>query len=119
MKPADFILILISLTVIIYFTVRVYSEKEGKPYVQIQGDGESWIYPLSNERELKVPGTLGNTLIRIDNGVVSVVDSPCKDKLCVQMGELTNQGHWSACLPNRVFITIKGEASDEIDSLSY
>ena len=49
------------------------------------------------------------------------MDSPCRDKLCVLEGAFSKPGKWAACLPNRVFVSIKGIKTEDtpIDDTSY
>ena len=81
--------------------------------------GETYIYMLNTDRTIEVPGPLGNTIIKILDSEVFVVDSPCRDKLCVQASPLNKSGEWNACMPNKVFIRIPDSTENELDSLSF
>ena len=59
-------------------------DREGD-MVQIEVDG-SWYKTLSlrTNQTISVPGQLGNTIVKIQQGEVFVVDSPCRNKICVR-----------------------------------
>jgi hypothetical protein len=66
-----------------------------------------------------VKGPLGETVVVISGGKARVEDSPCPDKLCVHMPAISKPGQWIACLPNRVFVRVRGSSGEKIDDLSY
>jgi hypothetical protein len=65
--------------------------------------------PLAGDRDLRVSGPLGETLIRIEEGAVRVISSPCANKTCIRMGAASHVHDLIACVPNRVVIKIVGE----------
>jgi hypothetical protein len=79
---------------------------------------QQWIYPLDAEATLRVPGPLGETVVVMGDGGVQVVSSPCPEKICVKTGKISKPGQWIACLPNRVFISIRGRRSEQPDAVS-
>jgi len=87
--------------------------------VVIEASGVQWIYPLAIDRTEAVKGPLGDTIVVIKGGKAFVQDSPCPDKLCVHMPAISQPGQWIACLPNRVFIRVRGSSGQDIDELSY
>jgi hypothetical protein len=100
-------------------SLRVYTRETGSSQVRIEAGGKSWIYPLDQERTLDVSGPIGVTRIRIEKGHAFVLDSPCPDKLCVHMGQISQSGQWAACMPNRVFLRIGGTAEDAVDDATF
>lgn len=102
-----------------------------------------FIIPSNNEGELRkviisVDGTEYKTFelraetnekIRIEeNGGINEIyvkgenvymhDTNCTDRICVRQGKISKTGESIVCLPNRVFIEIKGEKESEY-ILSY
>lgn len=67
-----------------------------------------------------IPGLLGDTLIHISDGKISIEDSPCPTKSCTMMGGISRKGQWLVCMPNGVFITIEGDSGKtmEVDDVS-
>ncbi len=119
LKFFDYFAIAFSLAVILLISVTVYGENGKARYVVIEASGKSYIYMLDADRTVEVSGPLGNTMVKIVDSEVSVVESPCRDKLCIKAPPLKKTGDWNACMPNKVFIRITGSKDDKPDSLSY
>jgi len=119
LKALDFLAILLSLLVIGAFSISAYAGKDAPQDVAIEASGVRWIYPLNVDRQERVPGPLGDTVVIIKGGRAFVDDSPCPDKLCVHMPAISRPGQWIACLPNRVFVRVRGGSGQDVDELSY
>ncbi len=119
LKLLDISAIVLSLLVIGGFSVAAYSGRASAKDVVIEASGTRWIYPLGSDREEHIPGPLGDTIVVIHGGKAFVQDSPCPDKLCVHMPAVSEPGQWIACLPNRVFVRVKGGSATDVDQLSY
>lgn len=121
MKPKafDYLAIAVSLFVIGGFSLYAYGGRAKAGDVVIEASGVQWIYPLNIDRTEAVKGPLGDTIVVIKGGKAFVQDSPCPDKLCVHMPAISQPGQWIACLPNRVFIRVRGSSGQDIDELSY
>lgn len=92
--------------------------REGKRVV-IELDGEEvGNFSLEEDRLIPVDGKLGTTRVKIVNKGVRVLDSPCPHKLCVKSGPISRSGETLVCLPNRVFIRIKGGDEQSVDAVS-
>lgn len=108
LKPYDFLVFLVAVLVIAAFSILAY-ERSGPPTtVEIRSDRGDQVYPLNEDRTITVPGPLGDTILEIRGGAVRFVESPCRDKICIAAGFLSETGQWAACLPNRVFATVSG-----------
>ena len=57
------------------------------------------------------------TVISVKKGAICFSEATCRDKICVDSGWLTAKGQTSACLPERVVITING--TDKTDMMTY
>ncbi|MEQ1438655.1 NusG domain II-containing protein [Fontimonas sp. SYSU GA230001] len=76
-------------------------------------------YPLAIDRELMIDGALGLSKLKVENGRVRFAASPCRNKVCVHSGWLSHGGEAAACLPNRVSITLAGDAGSGVDAVSF
>ena len=85
--------------------------------VTIEVNGKT-IYRLSlnQDRVVDVHGPIGITTVEVRDGRVRVVESPGPRKLCIRQG-WTDKGAL-ICLPNRVVVTVGGDAGREIDAIS-
>ena len=110
LRIGDYIVFLCAVAIIIAFSMMALGKVSPGVMVQVESVDGTFVYPLSEDRELAVAGPLGDSLIHIHDGAVYFVDSPCQDKICISVGSLRDVGQWAACLPNRVFVTIVGEA---------
>jgi hypothetical protein len=118
LKPGDYLIFIVNITAIIVFSLIVYGGNASASVVLIETDSEQWIYSLDEDRVEHIHGKQGDTIVEIKDGKVHIADSPCPDKLCVQMGWLEKTNDWAACLPNGVFVTVQGERDDGIDAIS-
>ncbi|XZK29492.1 NusG domain II-containing protein [Clostridium perfringens] len=67
---------------------------------------------------IKIEEGLGVNEIYINKGQVYMNHSNCTDKVCMRQGKISKIGESIVCLPNRVFIEIKGDEEGEC-ILSY
>lgn len=120
-KLVDFLIILLFLTTIIYFSVNIFLKGKNPTKQVIIESGENiWYYQLDKDKEIKIEGILGESTIKIEDGFVFFENSPCPNKLCVNSSAISKNGDWIACLPNGVFARIEGEDENyEIDGTSY
>jgi hypothetical protein len=119
-RPADLVILALSIIITISSFIIVYAKDNSELQVVIEGVGQSYVYPLSADETVRVRGPLGDTLVVIHHGAAHVEDSPCKNKLCIAMGEISQQGQWVACLPNQVFVRIIGKpVKDGLDGSTY
>ncbi len=109
----------LTLAVIGLLSSRVYFRGEAGVSVHVKNSSGEWILPLKDPRSFSVGGPLGKTALEIAGGAVRVVSSPCPEKICVKAGPISRPGQWIACLPNRIFITIKGKSENKIDAFSF
>lgn len=119
LKLFDWFFIILTLAVILFVSVSAYSGEGTAESVVIEASGEAYVYMLDTDRTIEVTGPLGSTIVRITDSEVFVVDSPCRDKLCVLAAPLHKAGEWNACMPNKVFIRIPDSKQQELDSLSF
>lgn len=80
-----------------------------------------WVYSLDTDVHTHIPGPLSETEVIIQDGSVHIPASPCRDKICISMGQISRPGQWIICLPNDVFVRVEGvEAEDrEVDDVAF
>lgn len=76
------------------------------------------VYPLDEARDLQVSGPLGSSQLRIQDGQVRFVSSPCRHQICVRSGWHQHSDAVAACVPNRISLVLQGPQG-ELDALSY
>ncbi|MCR5699627.1 MAG: NusG domain II-containing protein [Treponemataceae bacterium] len=113
-KAADFVIFAIFLIVTSVFCIFIFKNISGnKKQLVISNGSDEWIYPLSKNERLEIPGKLGNSIILIEDNCAYFEDSPCDNKLCIYSHKISKVGEWTACLPNGVIIRIDGTKKTE------
>ncbi len=64
---------------------------------------------LANNKQVKIIGPLGESIVEIKDNGVRVKDSPCPLKVCMHQGRINKPGQTIVCVPNRMMIRIMGE----------
>ena len=101
----DILIIILVAVAGIFLTVRGLGQKGSR--VVVNAAGVKYEYSVELVGTYTVPGELGDTTFEIKNGRVRIIDSPCPNKTCISQG-------WHnplVCLPNKVMITVEGEAA--------
>ncbi len=117
-RGLDIVIITASVTLTVGASLYAYSDRDGG-YVSVRSGDSEWVYPIDSEMEMSAPGPMGETVVAVSGGTAKIVESPCRDKICISMGPLEHGGDWAACLPNGVLVRIVDERDDEIDALAY
>jgi hypothetical protein len=120
-KPLDFLIIGAASVLTALSAFAVYGHSRDAGQVIVRGEGETWVFPLDAEERVGVAGPLGETVVEISGGRSRVLSSPCANQTCVAAGQLSRQGQWAACLPNKVFVYIEGTGDDDaiLDSTTW
>ena len=119
----DRILLLISLVGITaaWFTVQALVAS-GPAVAEIyHGKRLLATYPLPKAGEVpktfQINGELGPSEILLDEEGVRITSSPCSAQRCVYSGVHHHAGDMIACVPNRILITIRGNAKRRFDAI--
>ena len=119
LKAFDWISLLVVLISIIASAQLAYGQKSRGTSVSVQSPSSEWLYPLNVNRVANGFGPEGTCVIAIQDSTAFVKESDCPENICVRMGRITRQNEWIACVPHRIFITIKGQTPNQIDDYSY
>ena len=60
-------------------------------------------------RDYEVEGYEGTSYFQIEGYEVRMIDSACRDKICVHQGFVSDSGNAVVCLPNRVVLRLEGQ----------
>ena len=75
--------------------------------------------PLNDNREINAEGVLGITRIEIKDKQARIIESPCKNKICVETGWIQKSHQHVICAPNQVVIRLEGGRNKEkIDGIT-
>ena len=115
----DIVLLILALAILSGVFATLWRNDGHGAEVVIFVEGQRWArLNLFQNQEIHVPGILGDSHIRVFNGQVRFIDSPCPNKLCVHTGWLTQGGENATCLPNRVSMQILG-SDPRFDSINF
>ena len=113
LRVLDYLIFASIITVSLWAGFFLYTGENRAQRLVVETPSGKWIYPLTEMRTVVVHGAIGNTIIRIENHTAFISDSPCPNKTCVNAAALKKTGDWNACMPNRVFLHIEGNTSED------
>ena len=71
--------------------------------------GKHWAnVDLFENRVIEVKGKMGISQLRVEDGKIRFISSPCDTKRCIQSGWIRQSGEIVACVPNTVSVRILG-----------
>ncbi|MGL1894408.1 MAG: NusG domain II-containing protein [Spirochaetaceae bacterium] len=115
----DIVIIICVISIIAIYSIDIVDSNNSQQYLKVVAQGKDFLYPLDQDMEKIFSGIIGETKIIILNSEARIIESPCKNKSCIKIGFISKSGHSSACLPNRILITIEGDINNEIDAISH
>lgn len=118
MTVGDRILILCAVLALGFLYAAYWIPSTHGEYVRIISPTGERKISLSKDQEIAVSGPLGTSLIKVANGKVRFLDSPCRNKQCIHSGWLSHGGEFAACLPNRVSLLVSGR-EPRFDTLNF
>ena len=114
------ILILAAALVVTAAAFRTAYKSGGKERNQllVQTPDGVYAYDLTKDRIIEAKGEIGISRIEIAAGKARFLESPCRNKTCVQCAPISSQGEWIACLPNKIFIRIEADSGGGVDAMA-
>jgi len=106
MKKKDilFIAIVAALIAVAFGIFQVVLPSQGREIVIEEGGELVGVFSLEEDQVIEVQGPLGISTVVIESGEAYMLDSPCPNKVCIEMGRISEPGDSIICIPNRVFI---------------
>jgi len=119
-KKAD-ILLGIALTLLCLCLSFFIAQSDVSPkYVKVTIGSELYgTYDLSQNQDITIKKNGHINVIRILNEQVQMIESDCKNQVCVKQGHIERTNQSIVCLPNHVMVIIEGEINNDFDSISY
>ena len=96
---------------LLVLTVMTLVRREGAVAVVEIGGQAVAEYPLYIDGSYSLNGGT-NTLV-IENGTARIVESSCPDHICENKGKIKYVGQTIVCLPNKLTVTVRGDAADD------
>ncbi|NLY07605.1 MAG: hypothetical protein GXZ16_05245 [Spirochaetales bacterium] len=123
-RNGDIILIVLAVAIFIVISLGILGDglHGGKnDMVHISTPSENLVYPLNEDRTVTVDGTIGKSVLSIQDGKIRFISSPCNNQTCLH-GAVSNASDFIACLPNGVMVSLSSsvDASDqEVDEIVF
>ena len=115
------ILIAVVLAVLVLFCVWFYNTRaQGNVAVITHNGKQIGAYPLNKDRTIEIKdsnGKVTNTVV-IKDGEVYMKSADCPDQICVHQGHRSKSGESITCLPNKVFVEVKGSKKSLVDTMT-
>ena len=87
--------------------------------VVIMMDGREYArYPLNKDAEIPINSGNGFNLLVIKDGIATIKEASCPDKLCVRQPDIAYNGETLVCLPNKITVKIISEIEPEAAFIS-
>lgn len=111
MKKTDIILILSILLSASVLAISLYAFRQPPSIVRIYVNNQlQQELPLDTDSEYLINSQNGiSNLLIIEDGKAYVKDATCPDKICVQMGKISELTQIIVCIPNNVVIVIESD----------
>ena len=113
--------LIIILVAIICFSVYIPTLFcKGDVIAKVNYDGDTIKEINLSKNEEKFDLTVGNCRIEIEKNEIFFVESPCRDKVCIEFGRLSKSGQFASCAPEKVTIILKGGNDKSLpDAVTY
>ena len=123
LRKADYLLFFIFIVAALISAFTFPRPAAGKEMVRIISNGEEFgIYPLDQDKKIDITRDGHHNIVIIQDGVVHMDYSNCKNQICVHTGEISDKSETIVCLPNYVIVEIigngeEGEEDESVDAI--
>lgn len=117
--PADRAVLAAAWLGVVALAAAAWSAPAGQQAVVVVADTEVRRLDLDRDQRVTVAGRLGPSELRVRDGAVRFVHSPCDTKRCVRQGWQHRRGASAACVPNRVLVRVTGSGDGGWDAVNY
>ena len=107
--------VIIAVSLLLLLVISLTKKEGSVAVVEIDGTIAEE-YPLSYDGVFALNG--GTNVLVIEDGVAYFNYSSCPDHICEKTGKISYVGQTIVCLPNRLSVTVKGNAQDSVDLVS-
>jgi hypothetical protein len=111
---------LLLLVVLTYFSYIIYNKKINNKIAKIYQDGKL-IYEINLDKveeayTIKIDGDKEHyNIVEVRKGEIGIIEASCPDKVCVNMGFVSDGLLPITCLPNKLIIEIEGGEESAYD----
>lgn len=112
-KRNDFILIfgLLAFCLLFLLFSIIFSSKDDLVANVYYDDEIILTISLDKDNSYKINGSLSEMIIIVQDKKIKVLESDCKDHICVNQGFIFRENQTITCLPNKIFIKLEKKDS--------
>ncbi len=118
-KNDIFLISVIALIIIGYFVFRSFSDNALLAEIYFDGKVIETVNLTEKEEKKIVTGEDSSVVIVAKDGKIYFENSSCPDKVCIKSGELSENGDFASCLPQKVVIKVSGTKDTMPDAIVY
>jgi len=118
MTRADYLAVLFAALLLPCLYISQWTGDETGTTAAIMNGGDTTHVSLDHDHTLEIDGAHGVSTIKIEDGKIRFVASPCPGKQCIHSGWLQHAGEFAACLPNRISVAVLG-SEPRFDSINF
>ncbi len=119
MRLGDGLLLAAALSLELFFIHRYWAGTTTGDIAIIQSPAGSQEVRLDHDQTLTVMGALGPSILEVRDGAIGFVQSPCSRKICIRSGLHSHAGATTACVPNRISLSVAGMREDGFDAIHH
>lgn len=75
------------------------------------------IVALDTPQRIRIEGAEGTSVLDVADHRIRFVDGPCRNRICIHTGWLSHTGDGTACIPNRISLSLLG--GEGVDAVSF
>lgn len=118
MTRADYLALLFAALLLPYLYANYWGSSGTGDRATVTTRDNSRQVSLAHDQTLEIAGPLGASRLKIEDGKIRFVASPCRGKQCIHTGWLAQAGDFAACLPNRISVAVLGD-EPRFDSINF
>ena len=115
------IIIIVVLICLSFIPELIFGAMMGKnyngTYAEVTLDGKLYKKILLSEHrgeeQIDVKTEYGYNIIEIKDGAIRILDSDCRDRICIKSGFISKPGELLVCLPHKLMVEIKSNDNEK------
>ena len=119
-RKNDLVLIgmLLGIAVVLFLAMFFVKKNtiNGEAVVLVNGK-EYGRYALAEDREVVIPGLLGENVLTISDGGARMSTAVCPDKICMDFGEIHYNTEMIVCRPGEIVVIIENGDTSGLDAV--
>lgn len=105
-----YLLVFLTVSVILFFLIKGYSRNGD--YAEITCGDTVYTLDLRQSGEFTFD-ECPDTVFLISDGKIQILESACKDRICIKTGAVGSQGQSIICIPQKISVTIISNENKE------